>query len=210
MPLLALACAVTVVAATRAGAWRPDRCERFAAASIARAEAVTGAGPAVLVVGDSYSAGLLLGDSVQSWPSRLPGRVHVAGFSGSGFARHASPCGDRSFATRAADALRPRLGTVIVQGGLNDVDQPEADVRAGFDRLMRVLEGRDVVVVGPPAAPARARGAARLDALLRDLAGQAGAAYVSTYDLDLPYDDDRLHLTSRGHQLFGDAVAARM
>ena len=42
-------------------------------------EAVTGSGGRVLVVGDSYSAGLGLDDPISSWPSRLAGRVHVAG-----------------------------------------------------------------------------------------------------------------------------------
>ena len=64
---------------------------------------VTGSGERVVVVGDSWSAGLGLDDPVQSWPSRLPGRIHVAGFSGTGFSAHASPCGRVSFA-------RPRAG----------------------------------------------------------------------------------------------------
>lgn len=210
VPLLLLACAATVVAATRAGAGRPERCEAFAAASAARAADVTGRGRDLLVVGDSYSAGLLLDDPVRSWPSRLPGRVHVAGFSGSGFSRHASPCGDRSFATRAAAALSPRVATVVVQGGLNDVDQSEQAIRNGFTRLVRVLGDRRVVVIGPPRAPSRARGVPRVDALLRDLAEQHGVAYVSAIDLDLPYLDDRLHLTPTGHRVFGDWVARQL
>jgi acyl-CoA thioesterase-1 len=196
--------AVHLVARARAASASP--CERFAAASVMRAEAVTGSGDRVLVIGDSYSAGLGLDDPVSSWPSRLAGRAHVAGFSGSGFSRHASNCADVSFATRARDAVRPG-DLVVVEGGLNDYDQPSADIRAGFDRLMTAVRGHRVVVVGPPSAPSRARAVPRVDGLLADLSEQYGAAYVRTSGWSLPYLDDRLHLTPAGHRTFGDAVA---
>jgi glutamyl-tRNA reductase len=37
---------------------------------------------------------------------------------------------------------------VVVEGGLNDTDQPAADLRAGFRSLMTELEGKHVLVVG--------------------------------------------------------------
>ncbi|WP_193605683.1 SGNH/GDSL hydrolase family protein [Nocardioides dongkuii] len=207
---LVVVLALTVVLADRAGA-DLSRCERFAAASAERAEAVTGSGEDLLVIGDSYAAGLRLDRTASSWPSRLPGRVHVAGFSGSGFSATASACTDVSFAARAAAALRRSgAGTVVVEGGLNDHDQSAAAVTAGFRQLMQVLEGRRVVVVGPPAAPARAARVPAVDRLLADLAARHGAAYVATSDLELPYLDDALHLTPEGHRAFGDAVAQRM
>jgi L-rhamnose isomerase len=42
------------------------------------------------------------------------------------------------------------------------------------------------------------------------LSARYGVGYVSTDDLRLPYLDDRLHLTERGHQGFGAAVAERI
>ena len=33
---------------------------------------------------------------------------------------------------------------------------------------------------------------------------------MRSVDLDLPYLDDRLHLTEAGHEAFGDAVAERI
>jgi acyl-CoA thioesterase-1 len=167
----------------------------------------------VVVIGDSWSAGLGLADSAASWPSRLPGRVHVAGFSGSGFSAGASDCGAVSFADRAPDALGPGTDLVVIEGGLNDVDQPSAAIVSGFARLMASLSGvprRRVVVVGPASAPARAAGVDRVDLLLGALAEQYGVAYVRTRDLDLPYLPDGLHLTPAGHRAFGDAVAARI
>src|SRR3954465_12341663 len=71
-------------AAHARGAGAPQ-CDKFAAASVKRADLVTGSGERVVVIGDSWSAGLGLDRPVESWPSRLPGRTHVAGFSGSGF-----------------------------------------------------------------------------------------------------------------------------
>jgi acyl-CoA thioesterase I len=193
--------------AVRARGADASRCERFAADSVQREQAVTGSGQRVLVVGDSYSAGLGLDDIAASWPSRLAGRIEVAGFSGSGFSRHASRCSDVSFATRARSAVRPGTSLVVVEGGLNDFDQPAAEIRTGFERLMRALDGHRVVVVGPPSAPSRARAVPRVDAQLAALAQEYGVAYVRTSGWDLPYLDDRLHLTPAGHRQFGDGVA---
>ncbi|MDN4159954.1 SGNH/GDSL hydrolase family protein [Nocardioides abyssi] len=210
--LLLLATALVLQLADRARGTGATRCERFAAGSAERAAVVTGEGRDVVVIGDSWSAGLGLDEVAASWPSRLEGRVRVAGFSGSGFSAGASGCGPEvSFADRAAGALRGGADLVVIEGGLNDVDQGDAAIRAGFERLLAALptgpDAPPVVVVGPASAPARADGVARVDALLARLAERHAAAYVPTSGLDLPYLDDRLHLTPEGHGLFGDAVA---
>lgn len=209
----ALALAVTsYVAATRALGAGQDRCDQFASDSVDRAAQVTGSGHRVVVVGDSWSAGLGLADPVRSWPSRLPGRVHVAGFSGSGFSASASPCGPVSFADRAG-AVVAGADLVVVEGGLNDWDHSDAEIRAGFARLVEVLRAAGVprvVVVGPASAPSRAARIPHVDALLAELSDQHGVGYVTTTDLDLSYLDDDLHLTYAGHVEFGDAVADRI
>lgn len=189
------------------------RCEEFAAASAERAREVTGTGERVVVIGDSWSAGLGLDDTGDSWPSRLGGSVHVAAFSGSGFSAAASDCGPRvSFAARAGQAVRAGADLVVVEGGLNDYDRTGAEIRAGFARLMDAVAapGRDVVVVGPPVAPARAGAVPRVDALLDGLADRYGASYVSTTSWRLDYLPDGLHLTEAGHREFGDAVALQL
>jgi acyl-CoA thioesterase-1 len=208
----ALVLGITAVAATRASGSGLPRCERFAADSVARARHVTGAGERVVVIGDSWSAGLGLAKPAGSWPSRLDGRVHVAGFSGSGFSALASPCGRVSFADRAG-AVVTGADLVVVEGGLNDWDHSDSEIRAGYARLMRVLRAADVprvVVVGPASAPSRAARVPHVDALLADLSGQYGVGYVSTADLDLDYLGDRLHLTASGHRTFGDYVDSRL
>jgi acyl-CoA thioesterase-1 len=196
-------------AAHARGAGAPQ-CEKFAAASAKRADLVTGSGERVVVIGDSWSAGLGLDRPVESWPSRLPGRIHVAGFSGSGFSAHASPCGRVSFADRAPAALSDGADLVVVEGGLNDFDRSRGEIKAGFAQVLRLASAYPVVVVGPATAPARASSVPRVDRLLRHLSGRYGVPYVSTVDLELPYQDDRLHLTAAGHRVFGDAVAGRI
>lgn len=205
--LLLAATVVTVQLVERAGAGT-SYCARHTVQSAQRAALVSGSGARVTVVGDSWSVGLGLDHLAGSWPSRLPGRVTVQGFSGSGFSRTASPCGDESFGTRAAD-VAPH-GLVVVEGGLNDYDRSSTAITLGFVRLMQTLEGRRVVVVGPAAAPSRAAAVPRVDRLLARLAAASGVPYIATSDLRLPYLSDRLHLTPEGHVQFGDAVAARL
>lgn len=204
-----LAVAAAAQLASTASAGDDGRCDRFRAGSAERAALVTGSGAETLVVGDSWSVGLGLADLGRSWPTRLPGRVRVAGFSGSGFSRDASECGDLSFATRAARAVGPETRLVVVAGGLNDVDRTDAEIEAGFGRLVTALSapGLRVVVVGPAAAPSRAAAVVRVDRLLRGLTGRAGWEYVAAYDWELGYLPDGLHLTPAGHAAFGDLVA---
>ena len=96
---------------------------------------------------------------------------------------------------------------MVVEGGLNDFNQPRRAIRDGFGRLMAELAGRQVLVVGPVPAPDRAAAVPAVDALLARLSQRYGVGYLSMLDADLPYLDDGLHLTSDGHREFGDRVA---
>lgn len=209
--VVVLAVVAALQLSDRAAAGNLDRCDRFAAGSAARAELVTGSGPSTLVIGDSWAAGLGLADLRDSWPTRLPGTVTVAAFSGSGFSADASECGDLSFGSRAVAALTPATELVVVEGGLNDFDRSDAAITGGFARLVAAVERSGsaprVVVVGPAAAPSRASAVRRVDRLLRELTEAAGWSYVASYDWELGYLSDRLHLTAAGHARFGDLVA---
>lgn len=189
----------------------PSVCQRISEGAAQRAGIVTGRGAPVLVIGDSWSAGFKLGRRAGSWPSRLPGRVFVDGFPGSGYSVGASPCGAVSYGDRVTAAVqRSDADLVVVQGGLNDFDQPDDAIEAGFDRVMAAVRGRDVVVVGPALAPSRAGAVPHVEAQLRSLCADAGVAYISSTDLDLPYLPDELHLTRAGHRVYGDAIAERI
>ena len=200
--------AVLTVQHERAAASRASVCHRFAADHAAVLRHVSGRGRSVVVIGDSWSVGYKLTDPEAAWPSRLPGRVRVDGFSGSGFSATASECGAVSYATRTRSARG--AGLVVVEGGLNDYDQSYAAVRSGFRLLLSRLRGRDVVVVGPAPAPLRLAGARRVDGWLAALSASAGVPYVSSIDLRLPYLPDRLHLTPAGHRTYGDWVARHL
>jgi acyl-CoA thioesterase I len=187
-----------------------DTCKAIAAASAVRHAAVAGVGPRVVVIGDSYSQGAHLSDPSSSWPSMLPGQVVVDGFAGSGFAAAASPCSGEAFGLRVARALTEHPALVVVQGGLNDYDVPDEELRSGVRDVLAQLTHRRAVLVGPPDAPSRASQVARVDALLAAEAARAGVPYVRTSGWQLPFLPDRLHLTLDGHRAFGDAVAARI
>ncbi len=205
--LMAFSMAFYVAGTADAG---PTRCQQHRLDARERAGTVTGDGQRVLVIGDSWSVGLGQDELTRSWAARLPGRVHVRGFSGSGYSAGASECGAFSFHDRAPTAVGVRPQIVVVQGGLNDYDQPGAAIDRGFRSLMADLAGQRVVVVGPADAPARSGAVPRVEAQLEVLCDLYGVPYVSTVDLELDYLDDRLHLTEEGHRAFGDAVAARL
>ncbi|GAB3017455.1 hypothetical protein GCM10011376_02240 [Nocardioides flavus (ex Wang et al. 2016)] len=207
--VLLLAAFVAFYVADRAGAGAA-RCQQHRVDARERAATVTGDGERVLVVGDSWSVGLGQDDLRRSWAAELSGEVHVRGFSGSGFSAGASHCGRVSFHDRAATALGVRPALVVVQGGLNDFDQPTRAVDQGFRDLMADLAGHRVVVVGPADAPLRSWAVPRVDDRLEVLSERYGVPYVRTSDLDLDYLDDRLHLTEDGHREFGEAVAERI
>jgi len=214
VPALALVLLVAVLSGyvvSRAVGREPTRCDRFAAASAERLRQDSGdseAGPRIVVIGDSYSVGLGLAQPRDAWPSRLPGRVHVAGFSGSGFSAQASPCGPVSYADRAPAAVRGGADVVVVEGGLNDWDATDREIARGFYRLMQRLDGYRVLVVGPAGAPARIGSVPRVNRVLTRLSRTHDATFVRMSGLDVPYLPDDLHLTPRGHELFGDRVAA--
>ena len=208
----ALATVLVVVGITRATGGAPSGCDRARAVSSERQSVDTGVGAPVVVIGDSYSVGVGV-DPFQSWPVRLPGRVHVDGFSGSGFSAGSSPCGDVSYAERAARAVDGRPDAlVVVEGGLNDHDRTDTEIGAGFMALMRVLDGRDVLVVGPASAPADDLLAEvpRVDATLARLSAAFGVRYLSMLDVDLTYLPDGVHPTAAGQRRFGDVVATEV
>jgi acyl-CoA thioesterase I len=205
--VLVLAVLLTLLVSSGATGADAERCARFSAQSQVRERMVTGHGKRVVVIGDSYAVGLGLQDPQTSWPSRLPGRVNVYGFSGSGFSAHASDCPSVAYHDREPQALQSGADLVVVEGGLNDYDQPVASLRSGFRSLMRELRGRKVLVVGPTAAPVRADAARRVDAILRAESTLAGVRYLSMTGHRFSYLDDGLHLTAPGHRAFGAIVA---
>ncbi len=187
-----------------------QRCHAIDVASERRRSDVSGTGPTVAVIVDSYSQGLGLADPRASWPSRLHGRVVVDGFSGSGFSDAASACHGEGYYHRVARALETDPSLVVLQGGLNEYDVPDVEIRKGMAAALRALVGERVVVVGPAMAPSRAYAVGRVDALMARVAARHDVPYVRTSTWSLTYRSDRLHLTAGGHVAFGDGVEAAL
>jgi acyl-CoA thioesterase I len=199
-----------VVWSTLSGAQasRVQSCAAIRTASEARRTEVMGTGTRIAVIGDSYAQGTGLADPADSWPSRLPGRVVVDGFSGSGFSAAASPCQGVAYALRVARALTTDPDLVVVEGGLNDFDVSAAALRSGARRTLRLLRGHPTMLVGPAAAPRRLSAVDEVDTVLSEVASEAGVPYARASSWELDYLPDRLHLTAEGHRALGDAVAA--
>lgn len=186
-------------------------CARFAAESVARNSVVTGKGPRVVVIGDSWSTGYGLDDMRKAWPAYLDGEVHVAGFSGTGYDEATMHnCGPLAFADRAPGAVRNGADQVVLEGGINDANLPLRDTEKGFRRTLQELKGYDVVVLSAPAVPTRAKRLVRVNNMLRRVSREMGATYIDVFDLKLPYQADHVHPTVRGHRIFGKAVARRI
>ena len=76
--LVTVLVAATYGVVSQASGAKPTRCAQFRADSVARAGQVTGNGERVVVIGDSWSAGLGLAPPARSWPSRLPlSLIHI-------------------------------------------------------------------------------------------------------------------------------------
>ena len=206
---------ITSLGVARATGDAPQGCERSRLDAAERRALDTGpvgdrAAPDVVVIGDSWSVGTGV-EPEESWPVGLPGRVHGDGFGGSGFSETSSDCRGVSYVDRAARAVAGHPDAlVVVEGGLNDVDQGDRAIERGFVRLLGALAGHRVVVVGPAPAPVRADRVARVDAVLARTATGFGTTYVSMLNARVDYQDDGLHPSVRGHRRFGDLVAAAL
>ena len=163
-----------------------------------------------LVIGDSWSVGLGPTTSTRSWPASCPARSTSAASPD----RASAPGPAAAVASRSPTAHRPPLSSrpdlVVVEGGLNDYDQPASAIDRGFRDLMagpgRPPRGRRRSRDRPVPRPAPSPGRRPAGACSPEYA----VPYVATSDLDLDYLDDLLHLTEDGHEEFGEAVAARI
>lgn len=204
--------------------WRQHQTAERTAASCAAVTAdnaarddsrpVASGGPVAVVLGDSYTQGQHLGrPREQAWSTLLGQQegwtTYVDGIGLTGFT-NGGYCGAQQYGTRAASALSRAPQTVVVEGGLNDTDASTADIETAARALLEDLRAvPQLVVVGPPPAPARPS-AAQVDQALAAATAAAGRTYVSAIAWRLPYLPDQLHLTPAGHEQFAEQVATAL
>lgn len=184
------------------------KCAGFARRAEKRAATVTGSGPRVVVIGDSWAVGRHVRPE-RTWPVYLDGEVHVDAFPGSALsARDVSRCGLVSYARRAPRAMVDGADLVVVQGSVNDAGRAPGQIRKGFGRLMETLEPYPTVVLAPHPTPNR--DLAYLDSILGEAANKAGVPYVPTSDIEMTFLRDRIHPDLAGHRAYGQGVADKL
>lgn len=200
---------VVVPTTTADAADVPSYCSDYVQESRVREARVTGTGERVTVLGDSYALGVGLADPTQDWTSLVPGQIRVFAFGGSGYGADSSPCGvEYSFGRRALAAMRSKPDLVVLAGGLNDIDQTDDAIRAGFADVLAVVGDVPALVVGPAAPPSRAAKARRVDEVLHRAADEAGLLYVSMVDQKFAYvGARRIHLSLESQRDYAAVVA---
>jgi lysophospholipase L1-like esterase len=187
-----------------------------------------------VALGDSYTIGTAVASEAERWPNRL---VDVLG-SGIVSLELVANLGVNGSMSRdliadqlpALEAFRPGFASVLV--GVNDVVQgvPQAvyRVNAGqiLDTLLGTLSPSRIITVGTPDYTVTPQGAAYGDpaiqssairatnAMLRELAGERGIAFVDIFDLSLRATadpslvaDDGLHPSGAQYALWVERIA---
>lgn len=166
-----------------------------------------GAGPRIVILGDSYTTGDMLPDRSQAWPAQFAAKsgadVYVVGEGGTGFVNEGF-CGTGSFAERLDAALDLQPATLVVAGGLNDAGQ---DVSTPVNRLLdRTREIDSVYLLGPVDSEAN-DGEAEVSRQMESASHEFAVTFVSALSWDgLAYGADGLHLTARGHAAYANHV----
>jgi lysophospholipase L1-like esterase len=175
----------------------------------------TNGSPVAVVLGDSYSVGASPNGDPQAWPTvlghQLRWKVYVNAISGTGVTTGGS-CEDPTFLDRLPKALRHHPQTLIVQTGLNDTSAPPGAVGTALTRLLRQASAvPELVVVGPPLAPAKPpRDVRRVDAELSAACPPPRCRYLSALTWRFPYLPDRVHPTVEGQARFARYVASAL
>lgn len=167
---------------------------------------VSDANPTVAVIGDSYTAGDGLPDRSKRWAQSvgtdLDG-IGMTGFTNGGY------CGHQTFSERIDAVLSTHPDTLIVQGGLNDVEHPEQVQPAAVYLMTQVEDVRRVVIIGPVDAPGR-EGEDAVDRALAKAAKTTRREYISALGWELPFLPDKTHLTPDGHAEYAQHVRETM
>jgi lysophospholipase L1-like esterase len=182
-------------------------CKPIIAIQTAQARLNSVGTPQLVIIGDSYAAGVGPASVSQSWPRLLTGwHVFVLAHGGAGFTQPGCDGGQYGNEVSAAVARKPMK--VVIEGGLNDqggVSSLPSDANAVLARFRR----GEVVVVGPADPPSEPL--ATLTTIDRDLKSAAAAhgdRYVSLIGTLSPSEFTFLHPTAGGEAVIAQLVQA--
>ncbi|WP_162235852.1 SGNH/GDSL hydrolase family protein [Frigoribacterium sp. Leaf44] len=167
----------------------------------------------IAVIGDSYSAGDHLSNRDEAWVNDFSGdtglSLNVFAESGTGIVNPGF-CGNGRYEARISSALLSLPDSLMIQGGLNDVDASDEELTSETrDLLNTVRVVPRVFVIGPPDTPAR-QGEDRVDDILRKECADLDIAYISALHWPLEFGPDQEHLTATGHAEFATSLEASL
>jgi hypothetical protein len=165
--------------------------------------------PQLVVIGDSYAAGVGPASVSQSWPRLLTGwKVFVLAHGAAGFTQPGCDGGQYGNEISSAISLKPTK--VIIEGGLNDqagLSSLQSDANAVLARFPR----GEVTVVGPANPPSEPLATLKvIDGDLKSAAAAHGDTYVSLIGVLSPSEFTFLHPTAEGEVVIARLVQAAL
>lgn len=176
--------------------------------------------PVVLIVGDSYTAGVGADQPDQGWAHLVAGSLgyptNIDGAGGTGFAWGGGPQDNQSreYEVRLRKiAEDPRFvpNVLILQGGQNDalitsLDEIQSATARAIEAARRFWPGVQVVVLGPSAPQPLAEELQGANSAVRAGAAAAGVPFIDAYEAgwftgaNSPgFDFDGAHPNTTGH-----------
>lgn len=176
--------------------------------------------PVLLIVGDSYTAGVGADQPEQGWANLVAGQLgyptNIDGVPGTGFAWGGGEQDEqgREYEVRLREiAANPAFvpNMLILQGGQNDAlvpdpDEVEAATAQTIEAARRFWPGVQVVVLGPSAPQPVAEELRGANSAVRAGAAAAGAPFVNALEAGWftsanspDFDFDSIHPNTAGH-----------
>lgn len=194
--------AVAVVVALGIVYWvhRSDEnatCRPILAVQAAQARLNSVGTPQLVVIGDSYAAGIGPASVSQSWPRLLTGwHVYVLAHGGAGFTK--AGCGGGQFGNEVSSAIARKPKKVVIEGGLND-QAALSSIKSDADAVLSSFHTGAAVVVGPASPPSEHLATLKIiDEDLKSAAAARGDAYVTLLGVLTPSEFKFRHPTAAG------------
>ena len=165
--------------------------------------------PQLVVIGDSYAAGVGPASVSQSWPRLITGwHVYVLAHGGAGFTKPG--CGGGQFGNEVSSALARKPTKVVIEGGLND-QAAASSIKSDADAVLSRFARGAAVVVGPANPPSEPLATLRIiDGDLKSAAVAHGDTYVTLLGVGSPSEFKFRHPSAAGKVRYCPLVQAAL